>query len=69
MDKIHDSIQEESCYEKENDFSAAADAGLRTWVYLKTLMTILNAKNVCDIEYEIMYDLLYWATSLANNLL
>lgn len=68
MDNIHDSIQEEAHHEKENDPLAAADAGLRTWIYLKTLMTALNAKDVCDIEHETMYDLLYWATSLVKNL-
>lgn len=68
MDKIHDSIKEESHHEQENDPLAAADAGLRTWIYLKNLMIVLNAKDVCDIEHETMYDLLYWASSLSNNL-
>lgn len=68
MDKIHDSIEEESRHEKVDDPIAAADTGLRTWAYLKNLMAVLNAKNICDIEHETLYDLLYWATSLANNL-
>lgn len=66
MDKIHDSIQEESRHEEANDSIAAADAGLRTWSYLKNLMTVLNAEDICDIERETLYDLLYWASSLAN---
>jgi len=68
MDNIHDSIKEETNYEMENNFVAASNAGLTTWIYLKKLMTVLDAKNVCDLEYETMYDLLYWATSLVNNL-
>lgn len=68
MDKIHDSIQEEDRHEKTNDSVAAADTGLRTWSYLKKLMTILDATNLCDMEHETMYDLLSWACSLATNL-
>ena len=68
MDKIHDSIEEESRHEEANDPISAADTGLRTWGYLKNLMTVLNAKNICDIQHETLYDLLYWATSLANYL-
>src|SRR3990167_5284706 len=68
MDKIHDSINEESHHEKANDPISAADAGLRTWAYLKKLMTVLNAKDIYDLEHETMYDLLYWASTLATYL-
>jgi hypothetical protein len=68
LDKISDSIREEDHYGNENNFIAAADAGLRTWDSLKNLMMLSNVKNICDLDYHSGYDLLYWASSLSNNL-
>ena len=68
MDQIHESIQEETDYEMENNEVAASQAGLTTWVYLKKLMIVLDAKTLCDLEHETAYDLLYWANSLVDHL-
>jgi hypothetical protein len=68
MDRIHDSIKEETNYENDKNYVAASNAGLKTWSYLKELMKTLDAKSFCDLERETGYDLLYWACTLTNNL-
>lgn len=68
MDRIYDALKEEEDHETDNNYIAASDAGLKAWSYLKELMKLLDAKNFCDLEYQTMYDLLYWASRLADNL-
>lgn len=68
INRINDSVAEEADCEQNNNCIAAANAGLKTWSSLKELMKILDAKNICDLEYRTMFDLLYWASSLAHNL-
>lgn len=68
IDRIHDTIDEETNYENDKNHIAASNAGLKAWSYLKELMKILDAKSFCDLERETIYDLLYWACALTGNL-
>ena len=68
LDRIHDTIDEEINYENEKNYVAASNSGLKAWSDLKELMKILGAKSFCDLERETIYDLLYWACTLTDNL-
>lgn len=68
MSRIYDLLNEEEDYEKDKNYIAASNAGLKAWSYLKELMKSLETKSFCDLEYKTMYDLLYWASRLAGNL-
>lgn len=68
LERIHQSIQEEDAYEKDNNYVAVCHAGLQTWFYLKQFMNFLGAKDFCDLEGYTRYDLLYWSCRLTHHL-
>ncbi len=68
LKKINKGILKERRYEKVGNFIAASTTGIKTWSYLKKLMKLSDAPNICDIEGKIIYDLLAWASSFADNL-
>lgn len=68
MDMIQTSINEEQHYEDLQDYVLASEAGLRTWLYLKQFMALLQVSSLYELEHETIFDLLYWANVLTMNL-
>lgn len=68
LSKLHDSVEEEVDYERDNNHVAAVNSGLISWGYIKQLIKFLEADSISDLVYETGYDLPYWATNLQHNL-
>lgn len=68
MRNIQDNFSKEEAYERERNFVAASKTGLQTWAYLKELIVLLEIEDFCELEYQTMFNVSGWASSLVDNL-
>jgi len=70
LDEIGENIHREDIAERANNFIDASKYGLIVWENLIKLMKRLQAKSIFELQegHTTIYDLLYWATSFADEL-
>ena len=70
LDELGELIRKEDIAQRANNSIKAAEYGLEVWDCLLELMEMLDANSIFELEegQATIYDLLYWATSFADEL-
>lgn len=70
LDKIGREIEQEDKADRSGDPVTACKHGLKVWACLLELMEMAEAKSIYQLDenHATIYDLLYWATTFADEL-